>query len=231
MLWSATALGQTPVSAPILEIKLMQPASTLPAEPAYVALSRGQKFTTFATQLYSPFTFAAAGLSGGWGQMTDSPPEYGDGMEGYGKRFGCSLADTELSTFFNKFLYPAILRQDPRYFPAQPGASMRQRAQYAVTRVLITRHDSGRSQFNYSEALGNLSNASLANAYFASSQRTFGKTMFRFGSLFAADALGNLGREFWPDIWRRLRGRNRAQSAALFADFNVRSAARLPESP
>ncbi len=214
-MWSVAALGQT--SAPLLQKERdSKPAAALLPEAPHVSLTAGQKFTGFITQMYTPWTFTTAGLSGGWGQMTGSPPEYGGGMEGYGKRFGCSLADAEINVFFTKFFYPVLLRQDPRYFAARPGTSFWRRAQYAATRVLITRNDSGRSQFNYSEVLGNVSDASLANAYFAPSQRTFGRTMFRVGSLFATSALGSLAREFWPDIRRKLhaRGTDDIESAA-----------------
>ncbi len=231
ILWAATALPQTSTPTRVAEANANQPAAELLPEAPYAPISPGQKFTAFTTQLYSPFTCAAAGLSGGWGQMTDSPPEYGAGAKGYGKRFGCSLADTELSIFFNKFLYPVILREDPRYLPARPASSLWQRVQYAATRVVIVRNDRGRSEFNYSEAFGNVSNASLDNAYFAPSQRTFGRTMSRFGALYAADALVNLGRELWPDIRRILPGgRKSVQSTTLLIPGSDTNPRRLPSS-
>ncbi len=200
---ATTALTQVPPA----DAQEITPAA-LPQTP-YVPLTARDKFHGFAVQIYAPFTFAAAGLSAGFGQMIGTPREYGGGMEGYGKRFGTSLVGTESSRFFNHFLFPVLFRQDPRYFPARPGARFGTRIAYAASRVVIGRHDSGRSRLNFSEVCGNLSAASLSNAYYAPSERSFRDTMRRFGTSLLTHGLSNLAREFWPDAKRLLAGRRR----------------------
>jgi hypothetical protein len=68
--------------------------------------------------------------------------------------------------------------------------------------VLITRGDSGKNQFNYSEMFGDAFTAALENAYYPQTQVGFGDTMNRFSSALLSTATSNLTREFWPDVKR-----------------------------
>ncbi len=125
-------------------------------------------------------------------------------MPGWGKRFGASLADTESRRFIQGFVLASALHQDPRYFRSRAHSKI-QRGWYAVTRVLVTKSDSGRDTFNSSEFLGALFTTSLQNAYYPERDRTFEKTMGRFLGALSSDASSNLLQEFWPDIHRLFR--------------------------
>jgi hypothetical protein len=129
---------------------------------------------------------------------------YRRGIDGWGKRLGATLADTESRRFIQTFALATILRQDPRYFPSHKGTFI-SRAWYAATRVVITRNDNGDSAFNKSEFLGVLFTSALQNAYYPRHDRTFADTMNRFGGALSSDALGDLLREFTPDMKRLFR--------------------------
>jgi hypothetical protein len=131
-------------------------------------------------------------------------PEYGGGMEGWGKRFGATLADTESRRFIQTFLLSTVLHQDPRYFHSQKKGFF-PRGWYAATRVLVTRDDDGDETFNTSEFLGALFTSSLQNAYYPRHERSLGDTMNRFAGALGSDATSNILREFWPDIRRIFR--------------------------
>jgi hypothetical protein len=191
-------------SAPQPQAAAKTPVPAAPGVP-YVPLTAHQKFHIFLEQTHSPYTFISAGLDATYAQMTGEPYAYGGGFAGYGKRYGAALANEESGRFFNGFLFPTLLHQDPRYLPAKPGSNILQRMTYAASRVLITRADSGRSTLNSSELLGTLSSVSLANAYYPASYRGFGDTMSRFGGALLSDAGSNVLREFWPDIARVFR--------------------------
>ena len=167
----------------------------------YVPLSGGCKLNLFLKQTYSPYTFASAGFSATWAQAMGQWPHYGGGMQGWAKRFGATLADTESRRFIQSFALSTILHQDPRYFPSHKRTLI-SRSWYAATRVLITKNDNGDSAFNTSEFLGALFASSLQNAYYPRHDRTFGETMNRFGGALSSDAAGDLLREFMPDIKR-----------------------------
>ena len=174
------------------------------APSAYLPLSRECKFELFLRQTYSPYTFAAAGFEATWAQMWAQWPEYGGGMQGWGKRFGATLADTESRRLVQSFLLSTLFHQDPRYFPSD-RKSLLGRAWYAATRVLITRSDTGRSEFNSSELFGALAVSSLQDAYYPAPSRTFGDTMSRFAEALGSDATSYVLNEFAPDLKRLFR--------------------------
>lgn len=205
----ASALPAAPepgAAAPIMSASASSDSSALvtPAQPpaAYTPLTSGQKFHIFIQQTYSIYTVANTAFDAGWAQLTDDWPAYGQGMEGYGKRYGALLANHEASSFFGNFLFPTVLHQDPRYFRMGPGHSIFSRGFYAASRVLITRADSGHNTFNSSSLLGMLFVDGLTNAYYPRPERGFGDTMSRFGGGVLSNAETNLLREFGPDMMR-----------------------------
>jgi hypothetical protein len=171
---------------------------------AYGPLSARCKFSLFLSTTYSPYTFASAGFGATWAQATGGWPHYGGGTQGWGKRFGATLANTESRRFIQTFALSTILHQDPRYFPSYRRGLI-SRVWYSSSRVVVTRSDSGDSTFNTSEFLGALFTSSLQNAYYPRHDRNFGETMNRFGGALSSDAIGYLLLEFTPDMKRFFR--------------------------
>ena len=93
------------------------------------------------------------GFLAGISQAENSEPGYGQGAAGYGKRFGAAFADGSIENFMTSAVFPSLLRQDPRFFQSGKGGFWH-RTGYAMTRVIITRGDSGHSQANFSEVIG-----------------------------------------------------------------------------
>jgi hypothetical protein len=170
----------------------------------YAPLSARCKFNLFVQQTHSPYTFVSAGFQATWDQATDGWPEYGGGMQGWAKRFGATLTDTESRRFVQTFALSTILHQDPRYFPSRKRTLIA-RVWYATTRVVVTKNDNGDSTFNTSEFLGVLATTALQNAYYPRYDRTFGDTMDRFSGALSSDAIGDIQREFTPDMKRLFR--------------------------
>lgn len=179
-------------------------ASSTP-RPPYTPLTVQQKFVIFLKTTYSPYTFLSAAFDAGWAQMTDDWPAYGQGMEGYGKRYGALLADREAGSFFGSFLLPSVLHQDPRYFRLGKGNSVWHRVAYAASRVAITRDDQGNNTLNSSLVASTLLVKGLTNAYYPEPERGFSDTLGRFGSSLLGTAETNVLREFLPDIRRICR--------------------------
>jgi len=179
-------------------------AVTSNAPLPFTPLSARCKFDLFLRTTYSPYTFASAGFQATLAQAQGQWPHYGGGMQGWGKRFGATLADTESRRFIQTFALSTILHQDPRYFPSHKKALI-SRAWYAITRVAVTKNDKGDEAFNTSEFLGALFTSALQNAYYPTDDRSLGDTMNRFGGALSSDAVGNLLREFTPDMKRLFR--------------------------
>jgi hypothetical protein len=167
-------------------------------------LTAGQKFKVVARSSFDyvqiPWFAFLAGIS----QAQNSEPGYGQGAEGYGKRFGSAFADGTIENFMTGAILPSLLRQDPRFFQSGQGGFWR-RTGYAVSRIVVTRTDSGHSQFNFSEVLGSAASASISTySYHPSADRTLSNTASVWGTQVGYDTMTIVVREFWPDIRRKL---------------------------
>lgn len=166
-------------------------------------LSGGHKLALAADESIAPSRFVASAFIAGIDQATNSPTGYGQGWDAYGKRFSSFMASSASESMFGTFLLPAIFRQDPRYF-VKPDASFKQRVGNALRRVVVTRTDSGGESFNVSGILGALMAEGLANSYLPDDERTAGKTFKRCGIRIGVGAVGNILKEYWPNIFKRL---------------------------
>jgi hypothetical protein len=170
----------------------------------YTPLSARCKFNLFLQQTHSPYTFVSAGFQATWAQAMGQWPHYGGGMQGWAKRFGATLADTESRRFIQTYALSTILHQDPRYFPSGKRTLIA-RVWYSTTRIVVTKSDNGNSVFNTSEFLGALLSSALQNAYYPRDDQNFGDTMNRFGGALSSDAITDLLHEFAPDMKRLFR--------------------------
>jgi hypothetical protein len=146
---------------------------------------------------YSSFIWA--GLQAGQSMALKSYPELGHGTAGYSRYYWRAFADQASGSFFTEAIVPALTREDPRYYTLGHGGFFR-RAGYALSRVVVTKTDSGGSGFNYAEIVGNGMEAGLANFYYPPQERSLHNTAVNWASQLEAASLNNLFREFWPDI-------------------------------
>ena len=179
-----------------------------PAVPFHPLTSQ-DKFVLFVHGAADPSNLLVAATNAGIEQAADIFPGYGQGAEGYGKRFGASLADQASNSLFKNFAFPVLLREDPRYFRKGQG-TIKQRFGYAISRVFVTRRDSGTTGFNFSRVLGSLASSALANTYYPASDRGVGSTFARVGIAFGTDSALNVISEFGSDLsYKFLTGRHR----------------------
>jgi len=169
-------------------------------------LSSGEKFKLSVSNTLSPFSIGGSLLGAGISQAMDSYPDYGQGAEGFGKRFGSSMGRSASRQFFGTFVFASILHQDPRYFPIK-DATLKQSIRHALRRIVITPTDSGGEAPNYSGLMGSLAAEILANTYLPDDDRTAGKTFKRLGKGVAIRAGTNILKEYWPTIFKRLRNK------------------------
>ena len=176
----------------------------------FTSLSATEKLNLFADNSFDRFTIVSAAFDAGINQATNTPSGYGQGGEGYAKRYGAAVADKVTSDFLKTFLYPTIFRQDPRYFAmtSEGGKYGKgKRLWYAMSRVFVTRGDNGRAQFNISNILGDASSAAMVNVWYPPRDRDVETTLARFGSRLGVDMGGNILKEFWSEISGVIRKR------------------------
>ncbi len=138
--------------------------------PNAAPLDVKQKFNLAWKTLIDPFTFAVVAGASGVQQAQNHFRDYGQGAQGYGKRFGASYADTVTGTLIGSAILPSLLKQDPRYFYKGTG-SKPSRFLYAVANAFICKGDNRRWQPNYSNILGNIAAGGISNLYYPSSDR------------------------------------------------------------
>jgi hypothetical protein len=178
-------------------------------------LSVKQKFELFAKETFDPFTFAEAAAGAGVSQTNNDDPKYGYGSRAYAQRFGAAMVDVTSQNFFSDAVLASWWHEDPRYFRRGPEFGFWYRMGYAVSRAVVTRTDSGRNRFNYSGIVGMSMGIALSNVYYPPASVNGPEVARRFGTSFAAMALGNILPEFWPDIHDKLfRHKAHAPTAA-----------------
>jgi len=126
----------------------------------------------------------------------------------YGQRVGAAYADLATQNFFSDALLAPIFHQDPRYYRMGPGHSVMRRTLYSMSRLFVTRQDSGQSAFNISGVLGMGMGIALSNAYYPSSNVNRSVVDSRFVSSILGASFGNLLPEFWPDVKQKLARRH-----------------------
>ena len=196
-------------------------------------LTSREKFAVVTRGSFDYVVYPWYGFLSAISQAEDSEPGYGQGAAGYGKRFGAAFADGTIENYFTGAILPSLLHQDPRYFQSGQGSFLH-RTWYSMSRNLITRTDSGKNQFNYSEVVGGALSAAISTySYhpkselvttthpgvlrFIPSDRTLPNTAKVWATQYGYDTLTLVVKEFWPDIRRKLNhkrgsGRDSANS-------------------
>lgn len=151
----------------------------------------------------SPGTIFGSAFGAGIGQATNSPGGYGQGAEGYGKRFGASMATNASNNLLGTYLLASIAHHDPRYFVMGNGG-FKESIKFGLRRVFITRTDDGRDAANWDGLTSPLLAEALANTYQPDAERTVGRTFQRYGEDVAITAGLNILKEFWPTITRKV---------------------------
>ncbi|MGB8065179.1 MAG: hypothetical protein WCF26_25055 [Candidatus Sulfotelmatobacter sp.] len=192
-------------------------------------LSAKDKFKVVALGTFDYVEYPWWGLLAAVSQADDSEPGYGQGWVGYAKRYGTTMGDSTVENFMVGAVFPSILHEDPRYYQSGRGGFFT-RSGYAVSRIVVTRSDSGRPQFNYSEIFGSAVAAGIStysyhprSTYmstptnphlFVPSDRTLSNSASVWGTQVGLDTFTIMVKEFWPDIHRKLSHKSHAAPAA-----------------
>ncbi|MBV9144866.1 MAG: hypothetical protein JO065_03050 [Acidobacteria bacterium] len=173
-------------------------------------LTSRQKFKLFEKTSLDPFTFVSSGFQAALSQASDEFPQYGQGASGYAKRYGATFADQVSSNFFANFLYPVLLKEDPRYFRLGRG-SVKRRIMYSLTQEFVARRDNGARTFAFENVLGAFTSGTVSNAYYPSNDRGVRLTVSRSVIAMLYGSVGGIFSEFSPDIQRKLFQRKSKQ--------------------
>ena len=186
-------------------------------------LSPGQKFRLFFRSSIDPWPFLLAGVVAGIGQATDGYPEWGQGVQGYSKRFGAAYSDAFIGNFFGNAVLPVMLKEDPRYFQKGTGSST-SRFLWAASSTVWCRRDNGKWGPNYANVGGNLIGAAISRAYYPASERTVTDVMIDGFTVSAEGIVGAEVIEFWPDLARHYKRKHAERMSRQAAQSDAESA-------
>ena len=193
-------------------------------------LTAKQKFAVVARGTFDPVQVPWWGLLSAINQADNAEPAYGQGWAAYGKRYATTASDGIIENFMTAAVFPSLLHQDPRFFQSSKGGFGR-RTGYAVSRIFVTRTDSGHSQFNYSEIIGAAMAAAIStysyhprSTYvstptnphlFIPSDRTLLNTANVWGTQVGLDTATIVIKEFWTDINRKLSHKHKSDAVSV----------------
>jgi hypothetical protein len=185
-----------------------QPKRILGIIPNYRAVSANTylppmtlktKFWLATQETFDYSNFLLVGGIAGIALAQNSQPSFGHGASGYGQYYWHNFVDGAIENYMTEAIIPTLTKEDPRYYTMGKGPFLK-RTGYAISRLIITRTDSGGRTVNISEIVGAGAAAGIGNAYYPAEHNPWVKTYQRWGTQVGLDGVFNLLKEFWPDI-------------------------------
>jgi hypothetical protein len=170
---------------------------------AVAPMTAKQKWHLAWKETVDPFNIATSAFSAALSQADGETPKYGRGEVAYIERFGAAIADLGTQEVFSDGVLAPLLHQDPRYFRKGPSSKFAARVAYSLSRIFVTRQDSGGEAFNASGLFGMMLGIATSNAYYPAASRTGSVMISRVGTSLLGGVVGNLMSEFWPDVQSR----------------------------
>lgn len=158
-----------------------------------------EKFVTATEDSFDYSSLFAPTLVATISYERNSVPEFGSGGVAYGRYIWHAAVDQTIENYMVEFVVPSITHEDTRYYTLGHGG-FGKRFGYAVSRIVVTRSDSGHPTFNASEVIGAGAAAGISNLYYPTAERSVGNTMTSWATSLTVDAAGFFIKEFWPDI-------------------------------
>jgi hypothetical protein len=174
-----------------------QPAATAPTP-----LTGRERFHIYLRQTFGPVSVAQSALGAGINQWLDAPPEWGQGMEGYGHRFvsacGRSVIDHSIQSGV-----AAMRGEDPRYWPSG-RKGVRPRTRYAIIHTFMSRTDDGGETLAISTFAGVYGGWMVARTWYPDKNNNVSFALEHASISMAVKVGTNVFQEFWPDIRRKV---------------------------
>jgi hypothetical protein len=184
------------------EPALFPASDTAPtAVDPYLPLTLSQNYVWTVHQIFDPTQLMLIGARAAIDHSDNDPSRWGQGTEGYAVRVASRLGVAAVRQNF-AFAVRALDHEDPRYFRS-PAAGFWKRAGYAVSRTFVTRSTEGGTMPAYSVLAAGFATPFIAGTWRPEPIR--GGREIRTGAIgIGMEAAGNIGREFWPDIRKKV---------------------------
>ena len=192
-------------NSPELQRQEMRTRSSLPDAPSVLHATQAEKFQTFVDEAPSTLRLGAVDINARVMREKELGHVSARLQPSPTAPYKAALIPEVPSTFFDKYLYPSLRKQDQRYYPST-NSSFMGRATDAASRIFVTRNDAGKRRLNTSYFLGVLTSVAIHTAYRPYWARSSSATFNNFGSTIGSHAGINLFREFGPGIRQMING-------------------------
>lgn len=155
------------------------------------------KFDYRIVQSFGLRGFLGSALSAGVGQLTNTPHEWGQGMEGYSLRYGSSFGGNVSRQSFEWVLESAF-HEDPRFFPSEAKSSGKERLRNVLRQTVFTKKDSNETEFAYARFISAFGAGQFVNVWLPRSDNSVLDGVERGFISLGADAAYNFLQEFFP---------------------------------
>jgi hypothetical protein len=185
---------------------------TSPTPDTYAPIPPGEKFRIARLDSFDRGTFLLAAAFAGESQLSNDNRAFGQGVQGYAQYLGAAYADFVIGNYMTEAIFPTMLHQDPRYFRRAKGSGL-SRLGYSIGQIFWTHQDSGRTNFNFSEILGNSTAVAISNIYYKD-DRTAHDAVSSLELQVGVDMATNIMKEFWPDFDHKFRRKHSDEADA-----------------
>jgi hypothetical protein len=172
-----------------------------PAEPS--VLTPEQRFQAFMLNTAGPVPLIGEGLGAGILQRADSPYEWGQGWNGYLKRYASELAFNGVRQSIS-YTVASAFHEDYRYFASTDQGAWR-RIRHALVSTFTARNPDGTNGFSVASVASVVGASGIASLWSPRSWQGMGYIAQNAGLTFAQTAGFNVIREFLPNILGRPR--------------------------
>jgi hypothetical protein len=174
---------------------------TAPVKP----LQGKEKFKFYLRTTYGPGSLINIAAAAGIKQARNSPPEWGQGMEGFGSRFASGFGLKAIKLSIQSGI-EGLLGEDPRYY-ASARSGVFHRAFYAAGQTFVSHKDAGGTGFAYARFIGIAGGVCISRQWHPENDRSARDYFVAGAAIVGIDMARFVFREFWPDIKRTLRGK------------------------
>jgi len=165
----------------------------------YTAPTQSDKYHHFVADTFSIESVVRAAAGAAILQGMNTPGEWGQGAEGYSKRFASDYAEHVIRQSL-MFGASSALGEDNRYFLSQ-RAGAGPRLSYALESTFLARTHSGHRRLSYSRIGSVVATAFISRTWQPRSTNGGHNAELSIISVFGAEAGFNVAREFLPRIF------------------------------
>jgi hypothetical protein len=165
-------------------------------------LTFGERLRIYERSFINPESLIGPAMGAGIGQWRNTPSEWGQGAEGFGRRFASGYGRSVIGRTIG-FGVATVDHEDPRFVPSNESGIWR-RTKHAVAWTFISRNDRGGVMPAFSRLAGVYGAGFIANAWEPPSQDTNRAALVRGSTALLSSVGWHVFEEFWPDIRNKL---------------------------